>query len=65
MKKKRHIQVFIGDHRDNNCEVNAELVQFTENESGTVIHIVTKEEDGTLWEHFFPLHNVSMVRISQ
>lgn len=64
MKKKRNVQVFLvrpEEHSDN-CEVSAELVDYTIRQD--CIELKTKEEDGSEWLHIFPLHNVSMVRIS-
>jgi len=63
--KRKFIQVFIMPSEQDNCEVSAELVQFNETVSGRAFHVVTREEDGTIYEHFFPLHNISMVRIRE
>jgi hypothetical protein len=64
MKKKRHIQLFTvrPEAQENNVEIDAELVSISCKDGG--YHVVTKEEGGELWEHYFPLHNVSMIRIS-
>ncbi len=64
MKRNRNIQIFTKGNSEY-CEVNAELVEFNENRTGTAIHVITKEEDGSIWEYFFPLHNIQMVRITK
>ena len=46
---------------DDNCEVNAELIGYSLGNG--CLELNTKDEDGGLWEHVFPLHNVAMMRI--
>ena len=59
--KSKNVQVFTkGDSEY--CEVNAELANIHYKEG--VLFLKTKEEDGSVWEHHFPLWYVRMVRIS-
>lgn len=59
----KNIQLFtrLPEKYENNCEVNAQLMSYKIMDG--YIYLKTKE-DNYVFEHVFPLWNVSMVRIS-
>ena len=64
MKKKRYVQLFTTrpENRSDNLEVDGELTQIVTDSQW--VYLKTKDETGEVWEHYFPAHNVDMIRVS-
>jgi len=62
MAKLKHIQVFTSSDKDY-CEVSGLMINCKVQDG---VLMVKHQEDGSkdIWENWFPLHTVTMVRIS-